>query len=177
MKTHQRTSHEGRLTLSNRGVALLLAAAATLACGGVSDVKTKHTEGTAGSSGAAGAPDTADTAGTAGTAGADATAGSSSGGTNADRVCDPGERRCDGDTPEVCKADAWIPEEPCDAATQACSGAGVCAAFRLVDAGIGTFGQRPAEPVAGAKLILKSQTLSAAPRACSTKLCITGDLR
>ncbi len=165
MNTKRRTSQTCVRVWGSCGVALFLAMLATSACGGVSDVKTNHSDGTAGD---------ADTAGTAGTG---ATAGTSSGGANTDGVCQPGERRCDGDTPQACKTDAWIPEAPCDSKTQACTGAGVCAAFRLLDAGIGTLGERPAEPVAGAKLILKSQTLSAVPRVCTAKLCITGDVR
>ena len=100
-----------------------------------------------------------------------------SGGASADLGCEPASRRCSADTPQACSADGtWADESACPVG-QACSGAGVCAVFRLVSAGIGTLGERPAEPVSGATLILKEQTLSAAPRACSDKLCITGDLR
>lgn len=159
---------------------LSLAVAVTSACGGVGDVKTRHSDGTAGAAGAAGgAVSMAGTPDPAGAAGAqtDSMAGSGAGGADTDGVCAAGERGCNGDTPQVCQAGVWIAEAPCDATTQACTGAGICAAFRLTDSGIGTFGARPAEPIAGAKLILKLQTLTAAPRVCNSELCITGDLR
>jgi len=99
------------------------------------------------------------------------------GGAGADLGCEPGLRRCSADTPQACRSDGtWADEDACPVG-QACSGSGVCAAFRLVGAGIGTFAERPANPVAGATLMLKEQTLSAAPRACTNELCITGDLR
>src|SRR4051812_11979526 len=67
------------------------------------------------------------------------------GGTAADLGCGPGTRRCSADTPQACKPNGtWADEDACPTG-QACSGAGVCAAFRLVGAGIGTFGERPAE--------------------------------
>ena len=114
-------------------------------------------------------------------AGGDGTGGSAvgapaSGGAGTDGACEAGSRRCAGDTPLTCQSDGtWNAQAACKV-DQACSGAGVCAAFRLVQAGIGTFGEQPAGP-AGAVLVLKEQTLSAAPRACSTQFCITGDLR
>jgi hypothetical protein len=101
---------------------------------------------------------------------------SASGGAGTDGACEAGSRRCAGDTPQTCQSDgSWQAEAPCKA-DQACSGAGVCAAFRLVQAGINTFAEQPA-PAEGAPLVLKEQTLMAAPRACATNLCITGDLR
>ena len=138
------------------GALLLCASAMVAACGGVNDVQTGHTAGSGGDSGSGGNP--------------------SNGGANTDGVCEDGERRCDGDVPQACQASKWTPETACKV-DEACSGAGVCAAFRLVGAGIGSFGERPAEPVAGASLILKEQSLSAAPRVCNDQLCITGDLR
>ena len=167
MKTQRRRSRTSWQRLLGTGIALLVAGAVAPACGGVNDVNTKHSAAGAGNTGTAGP------AGKTGTAG---TAGLGAGGANTDGVCQPGERRCDGNTPQACDSGAWTSEAACDS-TEACTGAGVCAAFRLVGAGIGTFGERPAEPVAGAKLILKEQTLSAAPRTCAAKLCITGDLR
>jgi hypothetical protein len=105
--------------------------------------------------------------------GAGATA---SGGAATDGACEAGSRRCAGDTPETCQSGGtWKANDACKVG-QACSGAGVCADFRLVQAGIGTFGEQPAAP-AGASLVLKEQTLTAAPRACSNDFCITGDLR
>jgi len=132
------------------------------ACGGVNDVQTGHTAGSGGSSGSDGS---------SGSGGI-----TSNGGANTDGVCDDGERRCDGEVPQACQSGKWVPEAACKT-SEACSGAGVCAAFRLVGAGIGSFAARPAEPVPGATLILKEQTLSAAPRVCNDQLCITGDLR
>jgi hypothetical protein len=138
------------------GALLLSASALVAACGGVSDVQTAHTAGAGGSSGSGGT--------------------AANGGANTDGVCQDGERRCDGDVPQSCQSGKWTPEAACKVG-EACSGAGACAAFRLVGASIGSFGERAAEPVAGASLVLKEQTLSAVPRACSDKLCITGDLR
>jgi hypothetical protein len=147
------------------GVLVLSAGLTASACGGVSDVNTKHSSG--GSGGSGGGP--ASGAGAAGEA-------SNAGDGNTDGACEDGERRCDGDVPQACQAGVWTSETAC-AKNEACSGAGVCAAFRLLGAGIGTFGERPAEPVAGAALILKEQSLSAAPRVCNDKFCITGDVR
>jgi len=126
--------------------------------------------------------DSSHTAVAGGAGGADSGVGGSgvgaraSGGAGTDGACEAGSRRCAGDAPQTCRSDGtWKAEAACKV-DQACSGAGVCAGFRLVQAGIGTFGEQPAA-LAGAALVLKEQTLSAAPRACSTQFCITGDLR
>ena len=124
----------------------------------------------------AGQPAAAGASGVGADRGVSGSGTNTSGGAGTDGACEAGSRRCAGDTPQTCQADGrWQAEATCKAA-QACSGAGVCAAFRLVQAGISTFGEQPV-PAAGAPLILKEQTFSAAPRACANNLCITGDLR
>jgi hypothetical protein len=92
-------------------------------------------------------------------------------------ACEAGKRKCDGETPQLCDDGQWVAQEACGGAASVCTGEGVCAAYRLLDAGIGSLGARPAEPVAGAKLVLKQQTLSAPLRSCSDQYCVTGDFR
>jgi hypothetical protein len=163
LKNQASSTHFGTRTLWSWGALLLCAGLSVSACGGVSDVETKRSTGGTGGAGGLGS---ADSAGNGNRAGAASTDGD----------CEDGARRCAGDTPQACAEGKWKSEQACSA-NEACSGGGVCAAFRLVGAGIGTFGKRPAEPVGGGSLILKEQTLSAAPRVCSTKFCITGDVR
>ena len=85
-------------------------------------------------------------------------------------VCMESMRRCDASTPQVCEGGEWVSQEPCAGATKACTGAGVCAAFKLRQGGLDAFGKRPTETPSH---VLKQQSLSAAPRACGTKFCIT----
>jgi hypothetical protein len=85
-------------------------------------------------------------------------------------LCMESMRRCDADTPQVCQGGEWVSEEPCSGATKACTGAGVCAAFRLTQGGLDAFNQRPAEKPS---FVLKHQSLSAAPRVCAAALCVT----
>lgn len=85
-------------------------------------------------------------------------------------VCMESMRRCAADTPQVCQGGEWVSEEPCTGTTKACTGAGVCAAFRLTQGGLDSFNQRPAEK---ASYVLKQQSLSAAPRVCTAALCVT----
>jgi len=88
--------------------------------------------------------------------------------------CAPeGSRRCSGDVPQVCRNQDWVSENKCSGATRACTGAGVCAGFKLTHAGIDALGRRETEP----GLVLKEQTLSAAPRACSQKFCVTATVK
>lgn len=87
--------------------------------------------------------------------------------------CDEGTRQCSGDTPQLCEGGAWVDQAACGGTTKVCTGEGVCASFRLLGGGIGTFGPRPAE---SGNYVLKEQTLSAAPRACNSDFCVTGGL-
>ena len=94
--------------------------------------------------------------------------------------CETGDRQCDGNTPQVCKKGVWQDEPECGGTKKVCIGEGICAPYRLLNAGIDSFGLRPAEPIPGAAFVLKEQTLSAAPRVCATtgkKFCITGGIR
>jgi hypothetical protein len=90
-------------------------------------------------------------------------------------TCHAGERRCKDNTPEECSEDgAWVSERACSGNDKVCTGAGVCAAYLLVSAGIDALGMRPTEP----RLVLKRQTLASAKRSCSaTGICVTGAIR
>ena len=88
-------------------------------------------------------------------------------------ACDEGTRQCSGDTPQLCQDGAWVDQTACGGTTKVCTGEGVCASFRLLSGGIGTFGPRPAE---SGNYVLKEQSLSAAPRACNDDFCVTGGL-
>jgi hypothetical protein len=90
-------------------------------------------------------------------------------------TCHAGERRCTGNTPEECSDDgAWVPDKPCSGKDKVCTGAGICAAYLLVNAGIDALGVRPKE----SGLTLKRQTLASTPRSCSASgLCVTGAIR
>lgn len=107
------------------------------------------------------------------------TAGTTTGGTVAEEPCMKGDLDCDGNTPRECNnRGQWIPQEPCGGETKVCS-KGTCFAYRLTNAGIDTFGVRPAE----GDIVLKEQTLSAAPKVCGrigddkTDTCVTGGIR
>jgi hypothetical protein len=113
----------------------------------------------AGGSGSGGGGAGSESGGTAGTSGS-----------TGPMRCMESMRRCDANTPQVCEAGKWVSEEPCAGATKACTGAGVCAAFRLTQGGLDAFNQRPAEKPS---LVLKQQSLSAAPRVCAAALCVT----
>jgi hypothetical protein len=159
---------------------LLLGGMASAACG-VSDAggKGKTSKGGTGSGGEGPTGATSGKGGNAGTGNVGNAAGSgdtSPGGQPAEVVpCKEGRGRCDGNTPQTCNADGvWENGKACGGTTKVCTGEGVCAAYRLVNAGIDSFGVRPAE----GKIILKEQTLTAAPRSCNAKgLCVTGGIR
>jgi len=160
---------------------LLLGITATSACG-VSDDNAKGKTDKGGSSGSGGSGNTGNVAGTGATgnaAGMDVAGGA---GPVTPAPCKEGKKQCggaDGNTPQTCDADGvWQDGEACGGTTKVCTGEGVCAAYRLVNAGIDSFGVRPAEPVAKGVPILKEQTLSAAPRTCNKAgLCVTGGIR
>ena len=155
---------------------LLLGGLLAAACGGVNDVGTGKTN-KAGSGGGG-----SDGTGDVDTSGGTPDMGTGTGGEPTmpmPTLCREGKQQCSGNTPQTCNADGeWEDGEACTGATKVCTGDGVCAAYRLVNAGIDSFGARPAEPVAGSTLILKEQTLSANPRTCSKSgRCVTGGIR
>jgi hypothetical protein len=90
-------------------------------------------------------------------------------------TCHAGERRCTGNTPEECSDDgAWVPDKPCSGTDKVCTGAGTCASYLLVNAGIEALGLRPEE----SGLVLKRQTLASTRRSCGASgLCVTGAIR
>jgi len=88
-------------------------------------------------------------------------------------TCGIGERQCVGQTPQGCVNGVWESEIACDGQTEFCGGAGVCAPFKLFDAGLATIGI----PGGDATSALRQHRLSATPRVCSTDFCITGDIR
>jgi hypothetical protein len=89
-------------------------------------------------------------------------------------ACEEDAGQCSGNTPQLCKKGVWVDQAACGGATKVCTGEGVCAAFRLLSGGIGTFGVRPAE---SGGYVLKEQSLSAAPRACNEDFCVTGGIQ
>jgi hypothetical protein len=153
------------------GCLALLASTAVAACGDSEDANIKRTP-KAGSGGDAGEGN--DTP----TGGGDQLPQGGSGEPEPPLPCEPGERGCDGNTPRECNSrNEWVLEEQCGGSTKVCSGEGVCVPYRLLNAGIDSFGVRPAE---GA-IVLKEQTLSAAPRTCGMvagrEICVTGGVR
>jgi hypothetical protein len=85
-------------------------------------------------------------------------------------ACEADSQRCQGDTPQLCIEGAWQNGGPCGTGTR-CTGAGVCAAFRLLDGGI--------RSLSSATTVgpLKSHTLSSAPRACAGTYCVSGGIQ
>lgn len=113
----------------------------------------------------------------AGAAGKGASAGSGAGGTAAEvpTQCRDGEKRCSGDTPQTCDENGdWQDGEACRGTSPVCTGAGVCASYRLVNAGIDSLGARPPEK----KIVIKRQTLASSARVCAKAgVCVTGAIR
>lgn len=109
-----------------------------------------------------------------GSSGASASGGSAGAANEVPTSCREGQKRCSGDTPQTCDADGeWQDGKACSS-NQACTGAGVCAPYRLVDAGIDSLGQRPPEK----KIVIKQQTLASSPRLCAKSgVCITGAIK
>lgn len=102
------------------------------------------------------------------------------GGAGEPEPCVHGERGCaEGNHPQECNARGeWVLDEnPCGGDTKVCTGQGVCVPYRLLNAGIDSFGVRLAE----GQIVLKEQTLSAAPRSCGDvkgqEICVTGGVR
>jgi hypothetical protein len=139
----------------------VLAAALTGACG-VKDLPLTYSDNAQGAAGSGGQSSSAD-------------GGNDSGGEpSAIVTCRRGEMRCAGGVPQTCNGSGeWDSGAECPR-TQVCTGAGVCARVRLVNAGIDGLGLRPAEK----KLILKEQTLSSAARHCGkSDICVTGGIK
>jgi hypothetical protein len=111
--------------------------------------------------------------GTAGD-GSGASSATGSGGDVGAAPCEDGDRDCSGNIPRQCDDGEWIEEDECAGTNKVCTGKGVCSPFRLLAAGIDTFGIRPAET---AQYVLKEQTLSAVQRVCKGDYCITGSVR
>ena len=183
MVTTQKGNSSGRGVARwfKAGCLALLAGGLVVGCGS-DDVNTTRTP-TAGTGGDAGEGSVTPGAGT-GATGTGATGGTNvtpqggAGEPEPDPTCEPGERGCDGNFPRECNnKNEWVLEEECGGATKVCAGEGECVAYRLLNAGIDSFGVRPAE---GA-IVLKEQTLSAAPRSCGTvkgkEICVTGGVR
>jgi hypothetical protein len=147
-----------------------------IACASVDDVETAKTSaaGAAGT-GAKGAGDGKD-GGDEGLGGGDSIA--QGGASEPAGVCRQGDRSCDGNTPRECDVGGgeWVQEDPCRGAT-VCTGKGKCSPYRLLDAGIGSFGVRPE----AGKIVLKQQTLSVTSRSCGNAaeqtICVTGGIR
>jgi hypothetical protein len=160
-------------TVGRVGFAALLVSGTALACSGTDEVKIKRSA-TAGSGGDAGEGPSSNGGSSAGKGGTDVGAA----GTEPVAPCDKGDRSCEGNTPRECNGKGeWVLEEPCGGATKVCTGKGECVPYRLLNAGIDSFGVRPAE----GEIVLKEQTLSAAPKSCGKvagqNICVTGGIR
>lgn len=177
----------GRQTLAQRlahlGVCLLLVSFSAAACGGVEDRDLKKSNkggtGGVGASSNGGATDSATGGATDGATGGDGDV-PAAGAAPIPVPCKEGRMRCEGNTPQTCDDEGnWVSGKACGGTTKVCTGEGVCAAYRLVNAGIDSFGVRPAEPVKGTTIVLKEQTLSRSPRACKAdkSICVTGGIR
>jgi hypothetical protein len=177
----------GRQTLAQRlahlGVCLLLVTFSAAACGGVEDRDTKKSNkggtggvGASSNGGATGGDGASSNGGATGGDGDVPVAGAAP----LPAPCKAGRMRCEGNTPQTCDEEGnWVPGKACGGTTKVCTGEGVCAAYRLVNAGIDTFGVRPAEPVKGTSIVLKEQTLSRSARTCKAdkSICVTGGIR
>lgn len=87
--------------------------------------------------------------------------------------CASGARQCEGNTPQLCLSSAWVDETACDGVREVCTGAGVCASFKLLDAGIVSL----ANPVRGEDSSLKQHTLSVGRSSCGANYCLSGEIR
>lgn len=101
------------------------------------------------------------------------------GGNTAPAACAVGAIRCNGNVREQSTQTCdWVPLSPelqCTGATPACTGAGLCAAYRLVQGTIDTFG--PVTGSTSASYILTHQTLLEYPTACNQKYCVSGGIQ
>jgi len=145
---------------------------AALACGDVDKPNVGLAIEAAGGTG--GSSDGSGGMGTGGVSGGTVGVSTSGAGGQAPTTCKDQSRQCAANIPQLCAGSAWVDEPECSAGTPVCTGAGICAAFRLVNAGIDAFGVRPAET---SMFVLKEQSLSMTPRACDTKFCVTGGIR
>jgi hypothetical protein len=139
----------------------VLAATLTSACG-VKDLQLTYSDQGRGAAGSGGKGSSAD-------------GGNESGGEpSATVTCRRGDMRCAGGVPQTCNGSGeWESGAECPR-KQVCTGTGVCASVRLVNAGIDGLGLRPAEKTP----ILKEQTLSSAARHCGASgICVTGGIK
>lgn len=157
------------------GAIALLGSVSVAACGdsGKSNISRPDTAGkSTGAEGGEGAT-------TNGGSGAASGSGGSGGTTAMVEPCVKGDRSCNGNVPRECNSKGeWVDETECGGVNKVCTGMGVCVPYRLLNAGIDTFGPRPAEQK---DIVLKEQTLSAAPKACGKvqgkTYCVTGGVR
>jgi hypothetical protein len=95
--------------------------------------------------------------------------------------CKPGTRRCSGDTREECDANSnWIrlPEaEQCGPATPACTGDGLCSAYRLVGAVETLLAASPPRSPRSSDYVLLQQTFLDGFKQCSSDYCVSGGIR
>lgn len=93
--------------------------------------------------------------------------------------CKPGVRTCSGNVVVECQANEWVPVPPaeqCAGATPACTGEGLCAAWRLREGSLASPGAYPIE-ANGPNYVLVQQSLLSFPTTCGTKYCVTGGIR
>jgi hypothetical protein len=157
----------GGMMGSFRGVAwaVSLASCASMlaspACGGPRDFGVASAGGSAG-------------------AGASVSAGANAGGESIQvpTECEKlGALRCRGNVRQRCSPEGeWqpLPEaEQCGGAAPACTGDGVCAAYRQKSGGIDTFATYPS----ASNYVLRRQTLGMSSRTCGGDYCVRGGVR
>jgi hypothetical protein len=90
-----------------------------------------------------------------------------------------GARRCNENVREICGPEGtWIvlpDSEQCGGANPVCTGAGVCAPYRLTNGTVGTLGElnrRTESPYS-----LREQTLLQNQKTCNSTRCVTGALQ
>jgi len=157
---------------TQRGSALLFAALSlTLACGGVDKPNVGIAADATGGATTGGAQNTM-----GGSGGAVSSGGMAMGGTGgqAPAPCTNDAKQCAVNEVQVCQNGAWVKLADCGGATPVCSGAGVCASYRLVNSGIDVFAVRPPE---NPQYVLKEQSLSMTARSCGAAYCVTGGIR
>ena len=89
-------------------------------------------------------------------------------------ACATDSRRCEGETPQACVDGAWMSEAVCSGSASLCTGAGICAEFRLLDAGVVSLTPPRAD---GAGPLLRAHAVSSVPRLCSANYCVSGEIR
>lgn len=185
-------------------ISISVASTLLLACGGGSSNPSEGPKAGAGSGvgggtsvqpangGSSGSPSTTVVAGTAGTsnntnvyqggsAGAPISGvGGASGSPSTEPTkCIVGAIRCNGNVREQSTATCeWSPlpaADQCSGDKPACTGAGLCAAYRLVQGTIDTFGAVTGNT--SSNYVLTHQTLLEYPTACNQSYCVTGGIQ